>query len=155
MTALSSGIGSKSAWRDRFRTPTLEELWDGCKKQTSVLLDGVRERLIGHEGVQETVTWQGLPWRWTMVYTLPADPTRAWAYLVPDPEKPLLAVPFTEEMIQAFPMHRLKKHVRDGVLGGRKVAGVYWATWELTSKSQLTELMDLVERKRKFFTPKS
>ncbi|HBS28797.1 MAG TPA: hypothetical protein DEB06_04960 [Phycisphaerales bacterium] len=154
MTALSSSSSNRSPWRDRFRAPTLEELRRACAGPEGGLLESARDHLLATPGVQEEVAWQGLPWRWTLVYSAPADATRAWAYLVPDPAKPVLAVPITEEMVLAFPMDRLKKHVRDGVLTSRKVAGVYWATWELTSKAQLGEILELVDRKRKFFLPK-
>jgi len=39
-----------------------------------------------------------------------------------------------------------------GVLLSRKVVGIYWSTWELTSRSQLQDILELVNRKIKLLT---
>lgn len=143
---------SKSAWEDRFRTPTVQDLFESCRRQISSLIESVRDRLLSKPGMSEAVEWQGLPWRWTMTYSNPSDPSHAWAYLVPDPEKPVLSIPMTSEMVDSMPLHRMKKHVRDGVLTSRQVDGVYWASWELTSKAQLQDVLELVERKHTYLS---
>lgn len=137
-------------WEDQFRVPTLDDLRGHYPKQLGNLIEVARERLLQFNGVREEVSWQGLPWRWTLVYRCPQDPVRAWAYLVPDPEKPKLSLPLTDEQVQALPMRRLKKFVRDGVLCARKVDSVYWATWDITNRAQLDEVLDLVRRKHQY-----
>lgn len=140
---------TRSPWEDRFRTPTLEDLWQQYNRQTANLLDAALERLRGYGDLSEDLTWQGLPWRWTITFRSQVDNGRAWAYLVPDPEKPKLAMPLTSAMVSSMPLHRMKKHVRDGVLQSRLVDGVYWATWDLTGKDQLKDILELADRKRK------
>lgn len=141
---------TRSAWEDKFRTPSIADLRQHYNRQLGNLLDTARERFLAFPGVKEELSWQGLPWRWTILYMSPDDPGRPWVYLVPDPEKPKISMPLTTETIGALPMQRLKKHVRDGVLAGRMVAGVHWATWEVTSKAQLQDVMELAESARKF-----
>jgi hypothetical protein len=140
---------TRTAWEDRFRTPSLEELREQYNRQVLSLVDMALDRLRGYGDLSEDLAWQGLPWRWTIIFRSAKDGTNAWAYLVPDPEKPKLSMPLTAEMVQAMPLHRMKKHVRDGVLLSRLVDGIYWATWDLTGKDQLKDVLELVDRKRK------
>jgi len=141
---------TRLAWEDQFRMPSLDELRNHYPKQLGNLISAARDRLLEFDGVEEEIAWQGLPWRWTLTYRCPEDPTRAWAYLVPDPEKPKISMPLTQEMVAALPMRRLKKFVRDGVVFARRVENVYWATWEITNRAQLDEVLDLAKRKHQF-----
>jgi hypothetical protein len=142
--------GRQLAWENRFQEPSPEDLGSHYNKQVRNLIESARERLSGFEGVEEVVSWEGLPWRWTMKFRLPNDPTRAWAYLVPHPEGPQLAVPLTGEMIESLPLRRMKKHVRDGVAFGTRVDNVLWATWDIQTKSHLDDVLDVAKRKHKF-----
>ncbi len=152
--APKKNLTQRNAWEDRFRTPTAQALCDGMNRQFASLFDTAREKLRGFSGMVEQLSWEGLPWRWTMTYRLPPDNGRAWAYLVPDPNKPQIALPIPVQMVSALPMHRYKKHVKDGVLLGRMVDGVYWASWDITSKPQLTEVLELVQHKHNVSTKK-
>ncbi len=140
---------TRTAWEDRFKTPSLEVLRQQYNRQMVNLLDAALERLRGYGELNEDLAWQGLPWRWTITFRSAHDNGRAWAYVVPDPEKPKIAMPLTAAMVHAMPLHRMKKHVRDGVLLSRLVDGIYWATWDLTGKDQLKDILELVDRKRK------
>jgi len=142
----------KSPWTDRFRQPSLDELRSHYDKQACSLVDRAREMLLDFEGVREGIEWHGVPWRWTLVYTCPDDPTRAWAYLVPSPEKPQIVVPLTTEMIESIPVHRLKKHVRDGIRGGRQVADICWASWDIGTRNELEDVVSLAKRKHKMIS---
>lgn len=146
---------TRSVWEDRFKTPTLDDLRQQYNRQTANLLDTALERLRGYGDLSEDLSWQGLPWRWTITFKSTKADSRAWAYVVPDPEKPKLAMPLTAEMVNAMPLHRMKKHVRDGVLLSRLVDGVYWATWDLTGKDQLKDILELADRKRKLSLQKN
>ena len=68
-------------------------------------------------------------------------------YLVPQPAKPLLALPMSSEMVQALPMRRLPKFIRDVIVLSPKVAGVHWMQWELSGRGQVDELVGLARRK--------
>lgn len=147
-TARTKGIPDpRSPWEDRFRTPTADELCAAATKHAASLLTAARTQLRSSPDVEESLSWQGLPWRWTLVYRTPRDNGRAWAYLVPDPSKPLIALPLTVEAVAALPMNRLKKHVKDGVTQARMVDRVYWPTWEITSMGQLSEIFDLARHR--------
>jgi hypothetical protein len=140
----------RNAWEDRFKQPSADDLSAHYNKQLGALFEAARERLSGFDGVTEHVRWQGLPWRWCLRYETEGDPTDAWTYLVPDPAGPILSVPLTCDMIDAMPMKRLKKHVRDGMTFGKRVGDVVWATWQTTNKPQLDEVLDISKRKHKY-----
>lgn len=142
--------GRQLAWENRFESPEPEDLGSHYNKQVRNLIEAARERLFKYEGVEEHISWEGLPWRWTMVFTLPNDPTRAWAYLVPHPDAPQLSVPLTGEMLDTLPLRRMKKHIREGVQFATRVDNTLWPTWDITSKSQLDDVLDVVKRKFKY-----
>ncbi|MCA9293394.1 MAG: hypothetical protein KDA20_06240 [Phycisphaerales bacterium] len=150
----ASVLNARPSWEDRFRQPTLDELREAYapNPQAGKLFETARERLLGYPDVTETIEWQGLPWRWTIVYGLQGDPTRALTYLVPDPAGPKVAVPLTGEMIDAMPLRRMKKHIRDGLSTGRRVGGTIWACFDIGGKQQLDEVLDLPKRKVKYIT---
>jgi hypothetical protein len=149
----ASVLNARPAWEDRFRQPSVDELrTQYTNAQVARLVDAARDRLLATQDVTEAVVWQGLPWRWTIVYRVGGDPTRALAYLVPDPAGPKVAVPLTAEMISAMPLRRMKKHIRDGLATGRRVGATVWATFDITSKVQLDEVLDLAKRKVKFIS---
>ena len=140
----------RSAWEDRFRRPEADELNAHYNKQLGSLFEAARTKLLSFDSVTEEVRWQGLPWRWCLRYSTEGDTTDAWTYLVPDPLGPIVSVPLTVEMIDAMPMKRLKKHVRDGVVFGKRVGQVVWASWQTTNRTQLDEVLDVAKRKHKY-----
>lgn len=140
---------ARGVWRDRFTEPAADDLRAEYNKQIGVLIDLAREKLRDHVGDAEEVTWKGFPWRWTLTYPHAADSHASLAYLILDPERPLIALTLSTEMVEALPMHRMKKHVRDGVLMSSQVAGVYWAEWEIQNKTQLLDVLELARRKHK------
>ena len=141
---------TRCAWEDRFRQPSVDELKAHYNKQLGSLFEAARTKLLSFDGVTEEVLWQGLPWRWCLRYHREGDPTDAWTYLVPDPLGPVVAVPLTTEMIDSMPMKRLKKHVRDGVMFGKRVGQVVWASWQATNRTQMDEVLDVAKRKHKY-----
>ena len=113
-------------------------------------MDTARSLLRALPGVVEELSWQGVPWRWTLTYRFPeAAAERPGLYLIPDPNRPKISMPLPENVVQTLPLHRLKRHVRDGVTQGRKVNGVLWATWEVTSKTQVGEILEIIARQQK------
>ncbi|MBY0312628.1 MAG: hypothetical protein K2W85_11210 [Phycisphaerales bacterium] len=147
------GSSLKCAWNDKFRMPEVAQLRGGLNKPLQSVFDDAREELKRLEGVSESVSWQGVPWRWTLVYTMAEVPTeRALAYLVPDPQRVQMCVPLNQEQIEKLPMKRLKKSIRDGVVHARSVAGVWWPTWDVPTRGALDEVLELVVRKHKMVT---
>lgn len=146
MTAQS--MPKRTAWEDRFREPTAEELLRSIVSPVSAeLARELRKRLLSFEGVSEKADWQGVPWRWALVFSCVMDPTRAFAYIIPEPAKPQLSIPLTAAMVQSLPLKRMKKAARDGILYSRFVAGVHWPAWPLETASQLDELFEILQRK--------
>jgi hypothetical protein len=136
----------RAAWMDRFKAPTADEMLGAFNKQMTGALQHLREKLLAVEGAKEEVSWQGV-WRWTLVYRIPGDGERAWAYLVLDPTKPRVAVPITDELIAELPLKKLSKFIRDGLAHAPVVDGVRWAQWELQGKGQADDLVALAEYK--------
>ena len=144
------GNVAKCAWSDKFRMPGADELRAGLPKHLQQVLDDARERLTGLDEVSESLVWQGVPWRWTFIYPCAAgEPGRAMVYLVPDPQRLQICVPLAQEQIEQLPVKKLKKSIRDGVVFARNVAGVWWPTWDVASKTALDEVFELVHRKHR------
>lgn len=135
------------AWEDRFQTPKLDELIAELAKHQNQLVEQAREAILALEGVTESISWLGIPWRWTLAYGIEGVNDKPWAYIVPQPGKAVLALPMNSEAVAALPMRKLPKFVRDVVILSPKVAGVHWMQWELTSRAQVEELASLAKRK--------
>jgi hypothetical protein len=95
-----------------------------------------------------------VPWRWTLVYSAgpSAEGPRTLGYLIPCPDRLQVCVPLKREHIDALPSKRLKKSIRDGVAFARVVAGVWWATWDVPSRTALDEVLDVAVRKHRMMT---
>lgn len=146
------GSVARSAWSDKFQMPSLQDLRLGLAKPLQSVFDDAREAITELDGISEQLAWQGVPWRWTLVYNLTeqSGEGRSLAYLVPDPQRLQICVPLTQEQIEKLPIKRMKKSIRDGVVFARSVAGVWWPTWEIASKAALDEVLELVTKKHKF-----
>jgi hypothetical protein len=141
----------KVPWTDKFKTPCLDDLRGSMpNKQVLQLMDDARRMFLDRPGVVETIAWQGVPWRWTLVFGTPQDGARALGYVVPDPGRLQVCLPLTAEMVTSLPFRRLKKAIRDGIIFARSAAGVHWPCWEITSAGTLSDIQELVERKLKF-----
>jgi hypothetical protein len=68
---------------------------------------------------------------------------RPWAYLVPQPGRPVLALPITEEVAASMSDRKFSRAVRDSVALAPLINGVRWTQWELTSRTQGEELLAL------------
>jgi hypothetical protein len=138
----------KCAWSDKFRMPSIDELRAGLAKQGQSVFDDARRRLNELDGVTETLVWEGVPWRWTLVYTGPSGTEpRVIAYLIPDPQRIQLCVPLSQDHVDRLPLKRMKKSLRDGIVFARNVAGMWWPTWDVPSKTAVEEVLDLVSRR--------
>ncbi len=144
------GTVAKCAWSDKFRVPSVEDLRAGTPPQLRPVLDEARRQLAELPRVSESLVWQGVPWRWTFVYLADdASDGRATAYLVPDPNRLQICVPLAQEHIEQFPLKRMKKSIRDGIVFARNVGGIWWPTWDIQNSTALAEVLDLLERKHR------
>lgn len=147
-------IHDRVAWADQFLVPTQHELRSGLGKHAQAVLDCARLRLLDHPRVTESTAWHGVPWRWTLVYSVPqgkpgfkGGPSPALAYIVPEPTRLQMCVPLDVTQIESLPIRTMSKGLREGILVARSVAGVWWGTWEIPSKSALEEVLTLVSAK--------
>lgn len=149
MPARTSARSShRPCWSDRFRTPTADDLLREYTKPVAAAVAVAREHLCTLAGIKEEIRWLGIPWRWTFVYRTEHESVgRATAYLIPEPAKPTIAVPMSAESLENLPARKFSRAVRDVLLHAPEVAGVRWPLWELQSKSQLEEIVRLVELK--------
>ena len=141
-------------WKDKFRKPEIDELRGQYPRTVRSLFDDARQRILAFDGLAEELSWEGLPWRWCLRYVKQGDPTRAFAFLVPSPEKPRIGVSFTGEMLQAMPLHRLKKYMKEILVASHDVGGMFWTEFEISSRPQLDDTMDLVRRKHNLIVAK-
>jgi hypothetical protein len=134
----------RNCWEDRFRAPTFSELRGVLNKPHEHLLEVARERLIGLEGVQESIEWRGIPWRWTLAYAVEG---RSLAYLVPQPGRPRMAIPLADDLLAAMDLRKASKLVRDAIVFAPRVGDVIWPAWDLQNRAQIDELVGVARRK--------
>ncbi len=127
-----------SPWHNQFAQPSTESLLAGVEEERLRLVKLVRKGLLALDGCEESLGWHGIPWRWSMTYAINAQ-TRA--YLIPEPERPALAMPIRAAEIDAINFRPLSRPVRDGVMNAAYVAGILWAEWELTAATQISDLL--------------
>lgn len=153
----------KLSWANKFLRPSPDQLVSQCAtKQLGQLVEAARKELSALVGVSETLSWQGVPWRWSFVYSLAGEDagtpatgahvtlrSQPLAYLIPDPQRPQVSVPLSWQVVESLPMRRLKRFVRDGIVHSRLVGEVHWPTWDFSARSQLDEILDLIVRKYK------
>ncbi|MCC6427906.1 MAG: hypothetical protein IT435_13935 [Phycisphaerales bacterium] len=144
----TAGSRSRTVWEDRFRTPTFDHLRELSNKQIAGVVDAARGKLLAIPDIKESIAWLGLPWRWSLEYRLPLDPDRAWAVLVMQPNKPAIAIPLPAGVLSRMTLSKLPRAIRDGLRATPSVAGIYWPCWECPGKTQVDEVMQVVEIKR-------
>ena len=140
-------------WEDRFRAPTLESLRSESTRDIIPIFDEARQRLLTLPGFTESLGWHGIPWRWCLEYRQDEAPERPWAYLVPQPNRPKLALTLEMDQVTALPIKKLSRYVREGLLRSVEISGIRWVQWELGSKGQVDEIMAVVECKHTMCSP--
>lgn len=117
------------------------------EKEPHALVQYARESFASVPQVREDLSWQGVPWRWCFTYHAAADEPRPFAYLIPQPTKPAIAVPIEADIIAELPLRRLPKHIRDVLGTAPNVGGVRWCQWDLASKNQIDDVLKLARLK--------
>lgn len=154
MTVLPTMTRSRSPWEDRFTTPTEESLLADVVPPGAGAMREVLEKLAALTGLERTVAWQGVPWRWTIVFRRAGEeasltPPPAFAYVIPHPVQPGVCVPLTAAVASTLPMKKLKKGIRDVLVHAPVVDGVHWASWELAGDGavEAADVVEIAERK--------
>ena len=130
----------RTLWEDRFRRPDPLELVEAVPKHLVAVAIHAREQLGAADGVVESLVWHGV-WKWTFTYAAPTDGGRAWVYVIPDPARLRMCVPFAAELMQQLPIRKLPKYLRDGLIHAPQVGTMKWPTWELQGKGQFDECL--------------
>lgn len=133
-------------WEDRYHEPTPGELLSGFSKAVLPLVEAAREACLETEDVHERVVWHGVAWKWTLDYRSAAEPDRGWVYLVPRPVRPLIAVPFPQDLMGALFTQRLSRVVRESLMNAPVVGDTCWPQWELLTKTALGEAMSIARQ---------
>ncbi len=133
---------SRCLWEDRFSRPTAETLLGEIPKPGVTLIEGLREGLLAGGTLTEGLSWQGIPWRWSLTY---ADGRRLVSYIVPNPVRPVVCIPIPTGLLGSLPPRKISKTVRDAVTSSPTVAGTNWVQFDLSSKTLADELLLLVQ----------
>jgi hypothetical protein len=139
-------VKPRAAWEDRFARPTVADLLQGLPKQPGSLVEHVREEVLALGGVRESVVWSGT-WRWTLAYTVEGEPERPWMYIVPQPARPILAIPLTPDAIAVLPLRKLSRSVRDAIALAARVGDTAWPQWDLAGRSQTDQVLAVAKKK--------
>ena len=134
---------SKSLWEDKFHAPRLEALLGELNRQQLAWTEHIRSSMSQLPGTQEHLKWEGIAWRWSLSFTCSESP-RALCYLVPQPAHPKLVVPLALDLLSTIESSSVPKWLREGIFQSPLVGQIRWTTWELASKSQIDELLELV-----------
>jgi hypothetical protein len=140
-------LKTRIPWEDRFERPDLARLTSGLLRQQAQLILHARDAMLSMGSVGDSIVWLGIPWRWALAFAIDGDRERPWAYIIPQPGKPVLALPLSTDMLAAIDVRKLSRTVRDGLLQASRVGDGYWPQWALTSRPQLDEILQIVRRK--------
>lgn len=135
------------AWEDRYEVPTLDDLLAHLPRPLAQLALQARGAMLSLGSLQDAIVWQGVAWKWTITLMPEGETSRPWAYIIPQPARPLVSVPLTAEIIAGLPARKLSKAVRDGIQSASCVGDACWPLWELTTKQQLEDIMVVVRHK--------
>lgn len=149
-------------WQDRWNEPTLEQLIEPLKVREAhhKALSSVMAGIEAYEGIERRIIWAGQGWQWCIEYVLeghhdtgPENPN-AMAYVIPDPELPVLVFPLSDKQIEQIPLRRVNRFIRDQVRSAKCAVEIHWCRWSPSAQTEVDHIMDLVKRKWKIMTGK-
>jgi hypothetical protein len=134
------------AWENRFETPTIPRLLAGLLREPAAVVNHARKRLNEATRSTELLVWYGPPWRWTIAYQTPGS-VHPWAFIIPRPAQPLLALPLDHDVVASLVRTGLSKLIRSGLTAAPRVGDTYWTEWDLTTKPQAEEILRLAMKR--------
>ncbi|MCK4873945.1 MAG: hypothetical protein KAS72_14585 [Phycisphaerales bacterium] len=143
------------SWEDRFVEPTVESLREPFSAEISTLIEDAQAALLSVPKMKQRIRWCGVPWRWALTFHNDADTTVAWAYLVPDPEGPLLAVPIAGALRDRLDEDTLPGTIRAGLAEAKQVNGDLWSSFRFTTREELDGVLELLARKSRLLSKTS
>jgi len=141
-----------SPWEDRWAMPELDQLLKPIEEQRRKVVDILIKQIGEYPGVHQTLIWHGTAWKWTLQFSLYGEDGElidTLAYLVPNPESPVLCVPLKPQTVEKLPLKRLNRYIRDGIRVAKRAVEIYWAVWNPTAVTETEHLMDLIKRRHK------
>jgi hypothetical protein len=136
---------ARNLWEDRFASPTIDRLLGALPPVSAPLVASLRATIVTEHDCVESLSWLGLPWRWTLSYRpAGARPSQeAIAHLVPNPAAPALIFRLSREEFADLPIRKLSRYLRDGLAQAKLVAGVSWPEWNVQSQAHVADLAEL------------
>lgn len=136
-------LGTQAIWRNKFQTPRVEHLVADLPEGVVPIFEELRGELGGLKHVRESLGWLGIPWRWTLAFTVRGRHREPVGYMVPDPDRPLLCMPLCAEQVCSIAVSEMTRTQRDGLLEGYKVGERVWGHWVLAPDTPVEELLVL------------
>jgi hypothetical protein len=136
---------ARHLWEDRFASPSADRLIAALPPTSAPLLAALRSMMTTEHDCVESLSWRGVPWRWTLSYTpAGARPEHGpVAHLVANPAAPTVIFRLSHEEFADLPLRKLSRFVRDGLAQAKLVAGVSWPEWAVLTPTHVSDLADL------------
>ena len=134
---------TKPLWEDKFHAPRLAPLLGELNRQQLNWAEHIRATLNQIPGIEEHLKWEGVAWRWSLSF-VNVETRRAVCYLVPQPVRPKLVIPLPLDLLSTIESSSVPKWLREGIFQSPLVGRMRWTTWELSSKTQIEALLELV-----------
>ncbi len=147
-----AAITRQSVWEDRWSQPEAEQLLEALSEHHRKPIEWLLEQVHHLDGIEQHLRWYGKAWKWTIELTfsdVEGNDLGVLAYIVPNPETPLVSVPLRDETYEELPMRRLNKYIREGIRSAKCAVELYWAGWTPSNKSEAEHLFDLLKRKHR------
>lgn len=130
-------------WEDRWRQPSLEQLLHPLDASTRKLFEQMLEGLDALADARAEVVWFGAGWNWTIVYR---HGDSDLCYLIPKPIEPVICIAMSDAQIDALPIRRLARPVREAIKIARFAIEKHYAYWSPTASADIEGLLDLTNR---------
>ncbi len=141
-----------SPWEDRWSQPQVKQLLDPIEEQRRKVVDILIKKINAYPGVHQTLIWHGSAWKWTLQFSLYGTDGKlidTLAYLVPNPETPVLCIPLKPATVEKLPLKRLNRYIRDAIRVSKRAVDIHWAVWTPSAVTETEHLMDLIKRRHK------
>ncbi len=148
--------GKLKPWEDRWQQPDPQVLLGALEEHRQKFVTTLMEQIGAYDGLKATLRWHGDSWKWCWQFDLTqgnGEP-RPFAYLVPNPQGPLLCITLDDDLVNQLPLRRLSRYIRDGIRQAKAKCAVktHWATWSPNAMTEVEQLLDLVKRKHRLLT---
>lgn len=145
-------ISKRSVWEDRWVEPKAEQLLAALKDHHRSAIEALLEQTHQLDGIEQHLHWYGKAWKWTFELTFcdaKGNDLGTLAYVVPNPENPLVSIPLDKDTYEQLPMRRLNRYIREGLRAAKCAVELYWAGWTPSSAGDAEHLFDLIKRKHR------